>query len=230
LLPTIHREVLLENSVKFVVQTLSGAEVKNIRIGYLLLLQLWIRFSILDISRIFIGSPRRVGWNIIAKKGFPMIRFQNPQGVFQFRCVAVILHEGRILLHKAEADDFWALPGGRVEFFEFVQDTLVRELNEELGCSANIIRPLWFVENFFTYHAQDCHEISYYFLANITDDVILNQDSEFYGIEVDCKLIFKWFDLQSLTDLSLYPIFLKSELLNLPSGLTSIRIDERNKI
>jgi 8-oxo-dGTP pyrophosphatase MutT (NUDIX family) len=159
-----------------------------------------------------------------------MIRFQDSQGVFQFRCVAVILHADRVLLHKAEADDFWTLPGGRVEFFEFVQDTLVRELKEELDCTANVVRPLWFVENFFTYHTQDCHEISYYFLVNITDDVILAQESEFCGIEVDCKLIFKWFDLQDLANLSLYPVFLKSELLNLPSGLTSVHIDERDKI
>jgi len=52
---------------------------------------------------------------------------------FNYRAVGVALHGGKVLLHRAEKDPFWALPGGRVELLEAAGDTLRREMQEELG-------------------------------------------------------------------------------------------------
>jgi len=47
-----------------------------------------------------------------------MICFDTEHGRFNFRSVAIIIHDAHVLIHRAVADEFWALPGGRVEFFE----------------------------------------------------------------------------------------------------------------
>ena len=47
-----------------------------------------------------------------------MITFEKDYNKFNFRTVGVIIHDGKVLVHRAEKDDFWALPGGRVEFQE----------------------------------------------------------------------------------------------------------------
>ena len=38
--------------------------------------------------------------------------------LFNFRAAAVIVDDGYALLHRASFEDFWSLPGGRVEVGE----------------------------------------------------------------------------------------------------------------
>jgi hypothetical protein len=40
-----------------------------------------------------------------------MITFKSERNAFNYRIVGVALHEGRVLLHKGEDEDFWTLPG-----------------------------------------------------------------------------------------------------------------------
>ncbi len=70
---------------------------------------------------------------------------------FNFRAAAVIVDDGYVLLHRAAHEDFWSLPGGRVEAGEASAATVARELTEELGpaVDARVGRLLWVVENFF---------------------------------------------------------------------------------
>ena len=58
---------------------------------------------------------------------------------FIIRCRGVILHEGKLLVVKhSENVDFYALPGGHLEFGEDVKECLSRELIEELGIKPEI--------------------------------------------------------------------------------------------
>lgn len=53
--------------------------------------------------------------------------------------------DGRILLikrHTVPFKGYWALPGGRVEASEIVEQTVVREVKEETGLTAAIIRKI----------------------------------------------------------------------------------------
>ena len=47
-----------------------------------------------------------------------MISFDTGLGVFRYRAAAVCIHDDHALLHKFVGNDFWGLPGGRVEFGE----------------------------------------------------------------------------------------------------------------
>ena len=49
------------------------------------------------------------------------------------RAAGVIIHNGKILLHKGETANHYALLGGHVRLGENSQDTVKREIQEELG-------------------------------------------------------------------------------------------------
>ncbi len=79
-----------------------------------------------------------------------MITFDLPAARFTYRVAAAVVHEGRVLLNREEADSFWFLPGGRCEAMEPSSVALLREMREELGETVTIERLLWVAENFFT--------------------------------------------------------------------------------
>ncbi len=68
---------------------------------------------------------------------------------FHYRVAGVATHDGRVLLHRSENDDFWSLPGGRTQHSESAAAALRREMREELGAEVTVVRLLWVVENFF---------------------------------------------------------------------------------
>ena len=65
-------------------------------------------------------------------RGKRVLKFDVGDSCFNYRSAAVIIHDDHVLIHKSEKDYFWSLPGGRVEFFESSEDTIAREIYEEL--------------------------------------------------------------------------------------------------
>lgn len=152
-----------------------------------------------------------------------MLKFDVADNRFNFRSVAVIIHQQHVLVHKALSDDFWSLPGGRVEFFEHSDDTLTREIEEELGLQSNVLRHLWYVESFFQYADKNYHEIGNYFLVELTTPEVLPKGQHFKGIEERDNLIFQWLPLAQLAETNIKPAFLKTGLLNLPTSVEFIK-------
>lgn len=148
-----------------------------------------------------------------------MIRFEEGENCFNYRVVGVAVHENFVLLHQAEGEDFWTFPGGRAEFGETAEQTLKREMREELAVDVEIIRLLWFVENFFTYADKRYHEIALYFLMQFpVSSKYLVRSGSFPCEEEGSKLIFQWFPCQPelLSKLPLLPSFLPTALQELP--------------
>lgn len=98
-----------------------------------------------------------------------MLSFDLAGRRFQMRAVAIVRRDGHVLIHKATNETFWSLPGGRVEFGETAAETLEREIAEELGCSSRVGPLRFLVENFFAYNGEACHEIGWYYEAEIGD-------------------------------------------------------------
>lgn len=154
-----------------------------------------------------------------------MIRFDEGNQRFNYRIVGVAMQNDAVLLHQVEGDAFWAFPGGRAEMGETAETTLKREMREELGADIEIVRLLWFSENFFTYDARRYHEIALYFLMQLpANSPYLNQPGPFPGIEETPKLIFQWFPCQAevLAALPVQPSFLQTALLSLPETVTHV--------
>lgn len=154
-----------------------------------------------------------------------MIRFEEGNNLFNYRVVGVATHENSVLLHQCEGENFWTFPGGRAEFGETAEQTLKREMKEEIGIEVEVVRLLWFVENFFTYADKRYHEIALYFLMRLPPACeYLIQKGSFHGDEEGVKLTFQWFPQQSdvLSRLPLLPSFLQTAVERLPESAQHI--------
>ena len=154
-----------------------------------------------------------------------MIRFEHGSYCFNYRIVGVAVHDDAVLLHQCDGEDFWTLPGGRAEFGETAEQTLRREMKEELGAEVEVVRLLWLAENFFRYAGRQYHEIALYFLMRFPEDSeFLLQPGPFYGREDAVKLTFRWFSRQPevLAGLPLLPNFLQTALPDLPETVRHV--------
>jgi ADP-ribose pyrophosphatase YjhB (NUDIX family) len=136
----------------------------------------------------------------------------------------VIVHGGRALIHRAGYEDFWTLPGGRVELGEPAADTLRREMQEEIGVEVEVGRLLWLIENFFVYEGKRWHEIAFYFEVALPPGCpILEATEPFTGTEdyypgspEGLELIFQWHSVADLENVYLLPSLLRTGLRSLP--------------
>ena len=159
-----------------------------------------------------------------------MIRFDQGNRRFNYRIVGVAIHDGRVLLHRAEGEPFWTLPGGRAEHGETAQEALTREMREELGVDVEVERLLWIVENFFDYDRWQYHEIALYFLMRLPPESAPLGAEGFDGVDGTIALRFEWHPLHrdALEALPLQPAFLPEALTNLPA--TPAHIVQRDTI
>lgn len=149
------------------------------------------------------------------------------EGRFNFRVAVVLMDQGRVLLHKNEYDDHWALPGGRVTMYETMEETAVREIKEELDINIKIVKMLWFTENFFRFEGESFHEIGSYYQAELCDvNSCYRGNLPFEGWEGDRVLIYQWFPVSRLQEIELYPSFLREGLQMLPDEPQFIVIND----
>jgi 8-oxo-dGTP pyrophosphatase MutT (NUDIX family) len=105
------------------------------------------------------------------------------------------------------------MPGGRVEMGESGAETVVREMQEELGETVQCGPLLWVAESFFMDGALEFHEIGLYYAAQLLpDSPLLAERAFFYGSEGAQRLIFCWFALSELAGIDVKPSFLVNGL------------------
>lgn len=151
-----------------------------------------------------------------------MLSFQKDNKRFNYRSVAVFIDQQKVLLHRVGDNPYWSLPGGRVEFMESASATVLREMKEELDIECKITRPLWIIENFFSYKEVKQHEIAFYFLVSCPEQ-LLKRGKEFEVLENGItRLHFRWVEISRLHEEELYPTVLKSSLTSLPSTMEYI--------
>lgn len=88
--------------------------------------------------------------------------------------ICVFRNAGRILVARgydqAKSEYFLRPIGGEVEFGEFTEDALTREVREELGLQIRAVTRLGVLENTFSYDGTPGHEIVFVFDARFVDD------------------------------------------------------------
>ncbi len=142
-----------------------------------------------------------------------MISFDKDGYRFHLRAGAVFMRDDNVLLHKAEGDSYWTLPGGRVNPGETAEEALHREMQEELKLPITIHRLVWVIENFFTYAGKEHHEVGMYFLAE-PSSTMLEGEGPFFGQEGNQSLTFQWFkkDSPAFKAIEIRPDFLRPVL------------------
>ena len=152
---------------------------------------------------------------------------------FNFRVAGLAMHHNKVLLHQYETDDFWVLPGGRAELLESTEETIVREIKEELDEEISINRLLYVNETFFEHQERIVHELCFYYHIEFEEGSdILNRETAFERKEIDGSILtFKWFELDAVEALELYPVFIRDNIKQLPKHTQHIVEDtiERQK-
>lgn len=139
-----------------------------------------------------------------------MIHFGGDNWRFQCRAAAIIFHNGKLLLHRLATDNYWALPGGRVNLNEFSQATLIRELFEEIGAQIFAQNLAFVSEGNFNLDSKTFHEIGFYYVCEFAPNQPQFFKDEFDGMECDKILKYKWFDISHLSQLDIRPKFIKN--------------------
>lgn len=150
------------------------------------------------------------------------ITFKVENDKFNYRVCAMMIYNDKILAMHDERSPYYYLPGGRVAMGETAENAVIREVQEELGITPKIVRPLWLNQAFFKEDVDNLnyHEICIYFLMDITDTELLKRDQKFTLKEGKHTHIFEWLEFERLKDEYFYPLFLKKDIFNLPDEFT----------
>ncbi len=95
---------------------------------------------------------------------------------FRYRAAAIILHDGKVLMARNEAEPYFYSIGGGVQHMETAEAAVRREVREEIGLDLPIDRLAFVHENFFSggttsgLAGRDCHELTFYFLMAFDPD------------------------------------------------------------
>lgn len=147
-------------------------------------------------------------------------KFENEK--FNYRVCAMMISDGKILAMRDERSPYYYLPGGRVEMGETAEEAVIREVQEEIGITPEIVRPLWLNQAFFTEDVDglNYHELCIYFLMDITGTDLLSKGDRFLSEEGSRTHTFEWLGFDRLKEEYFYPLFLKKEIFNIPDEFT----------
>lgn len=151
------------------------------------------------------------------------ILFDHKNARFSYRMSALPVHNGRILLQCPVGTQEYAFIGGHAAFGETSQQTLIREIREELHTDAVIGRLIAVGEVYIDWgrcpdgSPRHCHQIGLYFLADI-DVSQLPAGNCFHGYDEAggerYDLEYRWIPLEELRQMTVYPPEVAAHLLS----------------
>ena len=144
------------------------------------------------------------------------ILFNYETARFSYRISALPIKDGRILLQCPVGTQEYAFIGGHVAFGETAEETLVREIREEIHTDVTV-GPLIAVGEVFLEWKRLCHQIGLYFLTDI-DVSQLPEGDRFFGYDElggeRFDLEFIWVPLENLRHMTVYPPQVAEHLLS----------------
>lgn len=142
------------------------------------------------------------------------VKFWKEDGSFKLRVCGVVQVGDKILIDNCDNAPFWGYPGGHVELGESTREAVVREVKEEIGVDAEIIKNLASIQLFFTREdGKPFHEIGFYYLmkANIEPKNLTIEENDKGKLR---KHQFRWVTKEELKNLDVRPTELKKIILN----------------
>lgn len=156
-----------------------------------------------------------------------MIRLEDGKNVFTFRVAAVIVNQGKVLVHRYNDQSFYSLPGGRAEMLEDTKETILREMKEELDEVITIEKLLSVNELFFGVEDKKVHELGFYYHVSLRPDCPYLSQKAFTRIEIDGeKLHFEWLAVDDLDKVVFYPKNMIEIIKTLPDEISHLMSDD----
>jgi len=117
---------------------------------------------------------------------------------FRIRVAGICFLDNKLLLitHKKNNKEYWVVPGGRVEFSEPAEQTLIREYNEELNLDIKVQKFLFYNESLPPDYP--VHTLNLFFLVKS-----LSSDIKLADEEILWK--FAFFNKNQINNLLIYP-------------------------
>ena len=128
------------------------------------------------------------------------------------RAAGVMIHNGKILVHRNVNSDHYALIGGRVEIGENSVDTIKREIKEELGKDIEIIGYISTIENFFEMKNSKYHEIMFVHKIEFINEDDKKIEYTMKNIEGKEYLQYEWIEINKIDEYPLVPKVIKNIL------------------
>jgi ADP-ribose pyrophosphatase YjhB (NUDIX family) len=143
-----------------------------------------------------------------------MICFDDGVDRFQMRAAGIAVEDGHVLIHRATHEDFWTLPGGRIEQGETSTATMLREMGEELLVEVEIGPLAILVESFFTDIGQQFHEIGFYHTMRVPSGFSRLRGDICHTVLDGVTLEFRWVpaDVASLAEWRFFPKLLRPHI------------------
>ena len=123
------------------------------------------------------------------------------------RAAGVMIHNGKILVHRNVNSDHYALIGGRVEIGESSANTIKREIKEELGKDIEITGYISTIENFFEMKGSKYHEIMFVHKIGFINEEDRKIEYTMKNIEGKDYLQYEWIELDRIDE---YPLLLRA--------------------
>lgn len=128
------------------------------------------------------------------------------------RAAGVIIHNGKILVHRNINSNHYALIGGRVEIGENSVHTVKREIQEELGKEVEVEGYIATIENFFEMKGSKYHEIMFVHKVEFVKEEDKKIEYTLKNIEGKEYLQYEWLDLKKIEEYPLLPKAIKNIL------------------
>jgi 8-oxo-dGTP diphosphatase len=122
----------------------------------------------------------------------------------EFIARAFILHDGEVLLCRAKEKGHYFFPGGHVEFGEFIEDALKREVEEEIGEKLDLGSFIGLAENIFEEGSVRHHEVNVVFEARLEKKEAVSRED---------WLEFHWVKLEDIPEMKVMPLSLRDALI-----------------
>lgn len=132
------------------------------------------------------------------------------KGAIKVKAMALFIADGRMLVtdcfDKVKQKPFYRLLGGHIEFGERSEETLKREMLEEVGADIDVLALLGTVQNRFIYEGRHYHEIVFIHHAKFLNESFHRRE-DLRNLEVDFEELFKWVPVSEALngDVPLFP-------------------------
>lgn len=125
------------------------------------------------------------------------------------RATCIIRHNNKVLFHRNIKSDHYCIIGGRIAIGENSEETVKREILEELGKEVEITGYASTIENFFVMSGKKYHEIMFIYFAEFINEEDKKIEYSLENCEGNEDLTYEWIDINKIDEYPIKPNVIK---------------------